>query len=158
VKKKKPFLTQIGCLAVPIIGLPVFCLALSIFMLAAVFIPGRAFNKTAVSTQAVITEIEINSTSSGRGFRRVYTVHVAFFTQNGEAAAASINEWNAAMQEGKIITILYDPANPQRIQFPSSSTVVGIFVIMLGLAGLTGTAAIIKHIFITPRKEQKKQP
>lgn len=83
------------------------------------------FKKNAVQTEAIITKIEKYKDSDGEDS---YDVFVEFYTDD-EKIEGSLGYHSNGMSEGDIVTVFYDPDNPNKFQ--NSSNGIMIFVILM---------------------------
>ena len=95
-----------------------------------------SFFKTAKTTKATITDIIPTDIRSGSQMPEVsYKIDNRNYTN-------SLYEYNSSMYVGKVVTIFYDPSNPNNIEGGFAGTfeilvlVLGIILISFGIYGL----------------------
>lgn len=100
------------------------------------------FKKTAIKTQAEITDIITRRDSDGDTSHIVYVE----FEVNDIKYSGSLGSYSSSMYIGKSIDIYYNPLNPNNFK-SSTSTFVGLFVIGFGMIfSLIGGIKILSSI------------
>jgi len=103
----------------------------------------KKFAETAVSTQAVIYDIQsyrIDNNNDGTSTR--YNVYVEFTTEDNETIKTELKSYSSDMYIGKNIELYYDPLNPYRVEvenvlfqriFLSTFCGVGLLFFIIGI-------------------------
>lgn len=92
-------------------------------------ISGIKFGKSAVETQAVITDIQ--TYRSGDDTR--HSVWVEYEYDGKVYKDVQLNEYSSGMRRGKKITILVDPENPERVSTKFGTVLAGGLLILMGV-------------------------
>lgn len=107
------------------------------------------FKKTAVETEATITEIYYYSDSDGETHGIVYVA----FEVDGKMYQGELGYYSSGMYEGDVVEVLYNPQNPN--DFKSSSNFLGIFFIIIGLVFLV--VGVIPMVIRVKKKNNNKK-
>ncbi len=76
------------------------------------FMDDMEFQENAVTTNAVITDIESRRYKSGKKYRTSHTVYIEYVV-DGETYNSTLGHYNSAMRVGKSVEIMYNPENPE---------------------------------------------
>jgi uncharacterized protein DUF3592 len=117
---------------------------LAVVWAALAFLVQRRFLKRAVRTTGVVEGLNVDRTSKGT----TYTPVIRFETAAGASVVATANRGSSrsSYQVGQTIPVLYDPANPQKLEvnkfwdrWTMVAVALGTAVVLLfiGLSGLT---------------------
>lgn len=96
-------------------------------------------SKTYLPATATIVNIEEEWTGGGDTEGSNYTYHVFInFTVDGKEYNTELGEYNASMNEGDTIDIVYNPEDPTKVQTAGATTYIILFVIgiLFEIAGI----------------------
>ncbi len=75
------------------------------------FMDDMEFKENALTTEAVITDIESHRYKSGKKYKTSYTVYIEYVV-DGKTYNSTLGHYNSAMRVGKSVEIMYNPENP----------------------------------------------
>lgn len=123
----------------PIAG-GIVCLIMGILvMVTGVFlsISEKEFQEKALTTTAVITDIDTHITRKKGKTKKDHDVYVEYEV-GGQKYRSELNVYKSSMREGNSIEVFYDPANPKDARVKAGGVniilvVIGAFVFILGI-------------------------
>ncbi len=95
------------------------------------FIDDKEFEKTAETTNAVITDIDTYRTRRNGKTRTSHTVYIEY-TVDGEKYESTLGYYNSSLHKGKVVTILYNPENPADCRSNTSAMEL-VFISAIGV-------------------------
>lgn len=108
------------------------------------------FKKIAKETTATISEIR---TSTDREGDVHHSVYVTYKVNGEEYEDRPLNFYSSSMYQGKKLTILYDPDNPNRIGSESNTTFTA--ALLMGMGVIFGSVGIVP-LLLKAKKSRKR--
>lgn len=126
----------------PIVG-GVVCLIMGLLVMGiGVFlgISEKKFQEKALTTTAVIADIDIHTTRKKGKTKKDYDVYVEY-TVDGRQYRSELNVHKSSMREGDKIEVFYDPDNPKDARVKSDGiniifAVAGAFMSIVGIRNI----------------------
>lgn len=115
-------------------------------------IENSKFMKTAIQTEAEITNITTHRDSDGD---TTHSVDVVFYV-NGKEYEGELGSYSSNMYKGKSITVYYDPQNPNNFRSDNSNIANFILIPIGGIFFIVGCFILYRGIKSTSLKKLKE--